>query len=104
MLLILNTLNLETRRGFASRRASRASHDEIDKADLEFQRLLWELDKMEFYITETKKPSRQFMTYRNYYLECRKGTDAFLRRCIFHYIEFPGRKDGRNREGTFRGC
>ena len=55
--------------------------DEIDKADLEFPNdLLWELDKMEFYIPETGE------TISNAEKEL---PDAFLRRCIFHYIEFP---------------
>ena len=54
--------------------------DEIDKADLEFPNdLLWELDKMEFYIPETKET-----------IAAQKELpDAFLRRCVFHYIAFP---------------
>ncbi len=66
--------------------------DEIDKADLEFPNdLLWELDKMEFYINETKenittKHRPIVIITSNAEKEL---PDAFLRRCIFHYIEFP---------------
>ena len=66
--------------------------DEIDKADLEFPNdLLWELDKMEFYINETKemvvaKQRPIVIITSNAEKEL---PDAFLRRCIFHYIEFP---------------
>lgn len=69
--------------------------DEIDKADLEFPNdLLWELDKMEFYITETKETIRTItrpivIITSNAEKEL---PDAFLRRCIFHYIEFPTRE------------
>lgn len=67
--------------------------DEIDKADLEFPNdLLWELDQMEFYIPETKETVRAktrpiVIITSNAEKEL---PDAFLRRCIFHYIEFPG--------------
>ena len=66
--------------------------DEIDKADLEFPNdLLWELDKMEFYIPETGETIRAkkrpiVIITSNAEKEL---PDAFLRRCIFHYIEFP---------------
>jgi len=66
--------------------------DEIDKADLEFPNdLLWELDKMEFYIPETKETIRAVrrpivIITSNAEKEL---PDAFLRRCIFHYIAFP---------------
>ena len=66
--------------------------DEIDKADLEFPNdLLWELDKMEFYIPETgetvKATVRPIVIITS---NAEKGLpDAFLRRCIFHYIAFP---------------
>jgi MoxR-like ATPase len=66
--------------------------DEIDKADLEFPNdLLWELDRMEFYIPETKatvaaKERPIVIITSNAEKEL---PDAFLRRCIFHYIEFP---------------
>ncbi len=66
--------------------------DEIDKADLEFPNdLLWELDKMEFYINETK----QTITTKHRPVVIitsnaeKELPDAFLRRCIFHYIAFP---------------
>jgi len=66
--------------------------DEIDKADLEFPNdLLWELDQMEFYIPETKETVRArqrpiVIITSNAEKEL---PDAFLRRCVFHYIEFP---------------
>lgn len=66
--------------------------DEIDKADLEFPNdLLWELDQMEFYIHETGRTVRAkqrpiVIITSNAEKEL---PDAFLRRCIFHYIEFP---------------
>ena len=66
--------------------------DEIDKADLEFPNdLLWELDKMEFYIHETKetiKTKHRPIVIITSNAE-KELPDAFLRRCIFHYIEFP---------------
>lgn len=69
--------------------------DEIDKADLEFPNdLLWELDKMEFYINETKETIRT--KHRPIVVITSNAEkelpDAFLRRCIFHYIEFPDRE------------
>lgn len=66
--------------------------DEIDKADLEFPNdLLWELDQMEFYIPETKKTVKAkqrpiVIITSNAEKEL---PDAFLRRCIFHFIDFP---------------
>lgn len=69
--------------------------DEIDKADLEFPNdLLWELDQMEFYIPETKETIRAkqrpiVIITSNAEKEL---PDAFLRRCIFHYIEFPSQE------------
>lgn len=66
--------------------------DEIDKADLEFPNdLLWELGKMEFYINETKetiKTKHRPIVIITSNAE-KELPDAFLRRCIFHYIEFP---------------
>ncbi len=66
--------------------------DEIDKADLEFPNdLLWELDKMEFYIPETGetiKAKKRPVVIITSNAE-KELPDAFLRRCIFHYIEFP---------------
>jgi MoxR-like ATPase len=69
--------------------------DEIDKADLEFPNdLLWELDKMEFYIPETKRTvsakTRPIVIITSN--AEKELPDAFLRRCIFHYIEFPDRE------------
>ncbi|HPZ60208.1 MAG TPA: MoxR family ATPase [Bacillota bacterium] len=66
--------------------------DEIDKADLEFPNdLLWELDRMEFYIHETKETIRA--RHRPIVIITSNAEkelpDAFLRRCIFHYIAFP---------------
>jgi len=66
--------------------------DEIDKADLEFPNdLLWELDIMSFYIPETgetitAKHRPIVVITSNAEKEL---PDAFLRRCIFHYISFP---------------
>ena len=66
--------------------------DEIDKADLEFPNdLLWELDQMEFYIHETKrtvKAKKRPVVIITSNAE-KELPDAFLRRCIFHYIDFP---------------
>lgn len=66
--------------------------DEIDKADLEFPNdLLWELDQMEFYIHETKrtvKAKQRPIVIITSNAE-KELPDAFLRRCIFHYIAFP---------------
>jgi MoxR-like ATPase len=66
--------------------------DEIDKADLEFPNdLLWELDQMSFYIPETKETisakSRPIVIITSN--AEKELPDAFLRRCIFHYIAFP---------------
>ena len=66
--------------------------DEIDKADIEFPNdLLLELDKMEFFVYETKQLIKArtrpiiVITSNNE----KELPDAFLRRCFFHYIEFP---------------
>jgi len=66
--------------------------DEIDKADIEFPNdLLLELDRMEFSITETgevikaKERPIVFITSNSE----KELPDAFLRRCVFHYISFP---------------
>lgn len=70
--------------------------DEIDKADLEFPNdLLWELDKMEFYIHETKetiKAKTRPIVIITSNAE-KELPDAFLRRCIFHYISFPEKEE-----------
>ena len=66
--------------------------DEIDKADIEFPNdLLRELDRMEFHCYETRQTIRAkhrplvFITSNNE----KELPDAFLRRCFFHYIQFP---------------
>ena len=66
--------------------------DEIDKADIEFPNdLLQELDRMEFYVYETKQLVRA--THRPIIVITSNNEkelpDAFLRRCFFHYIKFP---------------
>lgn len=69
--------------------------DEIDKADLEFPNdLLWELDRMEFYIPETDETIKAkhapiVIITSNAEKEL---PDAFLRRCAFHYIAFPDKE------------
>ena len=70
--------------------------DEIDKADLEFPNdLLWELDQMEFYIPETgvtvRAKERPIVIITSN--AEKELPDAFLRRCIFHYIAFPTREE-----------
>jgi MoxR-like ATPase len=69
--------------------------DEIDKADIEFPNdLLRELDRMEFYVYETKQLVEAkhrpiiVITSNNE----KELPDAFLRRCFFHYIKFPDKK------------
>ncbi len=66
--------------------------DEIDKADLEFPNdLLWELDMMSFFIPETGvtvAAKRRPIVIITSNAE-KELPDAFLRRCIFHYISFP---------------
>ncbi|ALM52226.1 AAA family ATPase [Halomonas huangheensis] len=68
--------------------------DEIDKADIEFPNdLLQELDRMEFHVYETGETIRArhrpivVITSNNE----KELPDAFLRRCFFHYIDFPDR-------------
>ena len=68
--------------------------DEIDKADIEFPNdLLQELDRMEFYCYETNQTIKAkhrpiiIITSNNE----KDLPDAFLRRCFFHYIQFPER-------------
>ena len=69
--------------------------DEIDKADIEFPNdLLLELDRMEFFVYETRKVVKAenrpvvIITSNNE----KELPDAFLRRCFFHYIAFPDRE------------
>ena len=69
--------------------------DEIDKADLEFPNdLLHELDKMNFVVTETG--DKITATHRPIIIITSNNEkelpDAFLRRCVFHYISFPDRE------------
>ena len=68
--------------------------DEIDKADIEFPNdLLLELDRMEFFVYETQELVKAtnrpviIITSNNE----KELPDAFLRRCFFHYIQFPDR-------------
>jgi MoxR-like ATPase len=68
--------------------------DEIDKADIEFPNdLLQELDRMEFFVYETKETIAA--THRPIIIITSNNEkelpDAFLRRCFFHYIAFPDR-------------
>ena len=81
---------------FASERQTVLLIDEIDKADLEFPNdLLWELDRMEFYIPETKEIVRA--KHRPIVIITSNAEkelpDAFLRRCLFYYIPFPSREE-----------
>ena len=69
--------------------------DEIDKADIEFPNdLLRELDRMEFYVYETRQTVKAvqrplvMITSNNE----KELPDAFLRRCFFHYIKFPDKE------------
>ena len=69
--------------------------DEVDKADIEFPNdLLQELDRMEFFVYETKETIKAIhrpiviITSNNE----KELPDAFLRRCFFHYINFPSRE------------
>ena len=68
--------------------------DEIDKADIEFPNdLLVELDRMEFFVYETGETIKAkqrpiiIITSNNE----KELPDAFLRRCFFHFINFPDR-------------
>ena len=77
---------------FDSEQPSVVLIDEVDKADIEFPNdLLRELDRMEFYVYET----RQLVKARNRPVIIitsnneKELPDAFLRRCFFHYIRFP---------------
>ncbi|MEQ8833923.1 MAG: MoxR family ATPase [Miltoncostaeaceae bacterium] len=66
--------------------------DEVDKADIEFPNdLLWELDRMSFHIPETGETVAAH--HRPVVIITSNAEkelpDAFLRRCVFHYIAFP---------------
>lgn len=80
---------------FESKEKSIVLIDEIDKADIEFPNdLLLELDRMEFFVSETNRLVKAsirpivIITSNNE----KELPDAFLRRCIFHYIEFPNKE------------
>ncbi len=80
---------------FAAGQRSVLLIDEIDKADIEFPNdLLRELDRMEFYVYETRELVQArnrpvvFITSNNE----KELPDAFLRRCFFHYIRFPDKE------------
>src|SRR5512134_2499210 len=77
---------------FEAERPSVLLIDEVDKADIEFPNdLLRELDRMEFFVYETRETVRArhrplvVITSNNE----KELPDAFLRRCFFHYIRFP---------------
>ncbi|MCC6854107.1 MAG: MoxR family ATPase [Rubrivivax sp.] len=77
---------------FASEQPQALLIDEIDKADIEFPNdLLRELDRMEFYVYETRELVKArhrplvVITSNNE----KELPDAYLRRCFFHYIKFP---------------
>jgi MoxR-like ATPase len=77
--------------------------DEVDKADIEFPNdLLVELDRMEFFVYETgetikaKKRPIIIITSNNE----KELPDAFLRRCFFHFINFPDRNTMREIVGV----
>jgi MoxR-like ATPase len=78
--------------------------DEIDKADIEFPNdLLRELDRMEFFVYETRQNVRarhrpvRSSSPRTTRRNC---PDAFLRRCFFHYIKFPRQGDDAEASST----
>ncbi|MEE4244556.1 MAG: MoxR family ATPase, partial [Kangiellaceae bacterium] len=80
---------------FASEQQAVLLIDEIDKADIEFPNdLLQELDKMEFFVYETGETIKAkhrpliIITSNNE----KELPDAFLRRCFFHYINFPDKE------------
>ena len=80
---------------FEAERQSVLLIDEIDKADIEFPNdLLRELDRMEFYVYETRQTIKALqrpvvmITSNNE----KELPDAFLRRCFFHYIKFPDKE------------
>jgi len=77
---------------FKNKRRTVLLIDEIDKADIDFPNdLLLELDEQRFFIDETREeikayhPPIVFITSNDE----KDLPDAFLRRCLFHYIEFP---------------
>ena len=79
---------------FASERRAVVLIDEIDKADIEFPNdLLQELDRMAFDVHETRE--QVVARHRPLFIitsnDEKELPDAFLRRCFFHYIDFPDR-------------
>ena len=79
-------------RAFESKNQAVVLIDEIDKADIEFPNdLLQEIDRMEFFVYETQQTIKAkhrpliIITSNNE----KELPDAFLRRCFFHYIQFP---------------
>src|SRR5258708_23950004 len=79
-------------RAFASSERKVLLIDEVDKADLEFPNdLLHELDRMRFVIDETGDevvaPQRPVVVITSN--NEKELPDAFLRRCVFHFIDFP---------------
>ncbi len=79
-------------RAFESKNQAVVLIDEIDKADIEFPNdLLQELDRMEFFVYETQQTIKA--THRPLIIITSNNEkelpDAFLRRCFFHYIQFP---------------
>lgn len=79
-------------RAFLNQRRTVVLIDEIDKADIDFPNdLLLELDKQQFLVEETgeeitaKVPPIIFITSNDE----KDLPDAFLRRCLFHFVEFP---------------
>ena len=76
--------------------------DEIDKADLDFPNdLLWELDRMEFEVPEAPGLGHQAGELRPIVVithnEEKPLPPAFLRRCVYHYVEFPQRQEDLER-------
>ena len=79
-------------RAFASPQRSVLLIDEVDKGDLEFPNdLLYELDEMRFHVSETDQwvaaVQRPVVVVTSN--SEKELPDAFLRRCVFHYIDFP---------------
>lgn len=72
--------------------------DEIDKADLDFPNdLLWELDRMEFSVPEAPEMGHSAATVRPIVVithnEEKPLPPAFLRRCVYYYVDFPQARD-----------
>jgi MoxR-like ATPase len=81
-------------RAFASEKRVVLLIDEVDKADIEFPNdLLHELDKMRFRVVETNEDviAKQRPVVIITSNAEKELPDAFLRRCVFHFIDFPDR-------------